>query len=146
MSRPASGEPRVRGLLESSLYVENLARAREFYTGVMGLRVLREDERFCGLDVAGRTVLLLFVKRGTLQPVHMPGGMIPPHDGEGRLHLAFGIGREELPGWEDRLRKAGVAIESRAEWPGGGASLYFRDFDGHLVELATPGLWPLPSP
>ena len=27
------------------------------------------------------------------------------------------------------------------KWPRGGESLYFRDPDGHLVELATPGLW-----
>jgi catechol 2,3-dioxygenase-like lactoylglutathione lyase family enzyme len=26
-------------------------------------------------------------------------------------------------------------------WPRGGESIYFRDPDGHLVELATPGLW-----
>ena len=135
----------LRGLLESSLYVEDLARARAFYTEVLGLRVLREDERFCGLEVAGRSVLLLFVKRGTLEPVRMPGGTIPPHDGEGHLHLAFAIGRDELDEWERRLRDAGVEIESRAEWDAGGASLYFRDPDGHLVELATPGLWSFTS-
>ena len=131
------------GLLESSLYVEDLGRARDFYVGVLGLRVLREDERFCGLDVAGSTVLLLFVKGGTLEPVHMPGGTIPPHDGEGRLHLAFAVGRAELDRWERRLEEAGVLIESRADWPQGGSSVYFRDPDGHLVELATPGLWPI---
>jgi catechol 2,3-dioxygenase-like lactoylglutathione lyase family enzyme len=132
---------KLRGLLESSLYVDDLPRARDFYTRVCGLQVLQEDDRFCGLDVGGRTVLLLFVKRGTLEPVKMPGGTIPPHDGDGRLHLAFAVSKEDLPGWEERLRAAGVQIESRADWPLGGSSLYFRDPDGHLVELATPGLW-----
>lgn len=135
--------PALRGLLESSLYVGDLGRSRDFYTRVLGLRLLREDERFCGLEVAGRSVLLLFLKRGTLEPVRMPGGTIPPHDGEGRLHLAFAVGADELEWWERRLREAGVEIESRTEWPAGGTSIYFRDPDGHLVELATPGLWPI---
>ena len=26
-------------------------------------------------------------------------------------------------------------------WERGGQSIYFRDPDGHLVELATPGIW-----
>jgi catechol 2,3-dioxygenase-like lactoylglutathione lyase family enzyme len=34
-----------------------------------------------------------------------------------------------------------VSIEGEMKWPRGGTSLYFRDPDGHLVELATPGLW-----
>ena len=33
------------------------------------------------------------------------------------------------------------AIEGRTVWSRGGHSIYFRDPDGHLVELATPGLW-----
>ena len=32
-------------------------------------------------------------------------------------------------------------MESEVTWPQGGRSLYFRDPDGLLVELATPGLW-----
>ncbi|MBB4053673.1 catechol 2,3-dioxygenase-like lactoylglutathione lyase family enzyme [Devosia subaequoris] len=26
-------------------------------------------------------------------------------------------------------------------WDRGGKSLYFRDSDGHLIELGTPGIW-----
>jgi catechol 2,3-dioxygenase-like lactoylglutathione lyase family enzyme len=39
------------------------------------------------------------------------------------------------------LREQGVAIEGRTDWSRGGHSIYFRDPDGHLLELATPGLW-----
>ena len=35
----------------------------------------------------------------------------------------------------------GVAIEGRNDWSRGGRSIYFRDPDRHLLELATPGLW-----
>jgi len=46
-----------------------------------------------------------------------------------------------LADWEARLAEAGVAIESRVKWRRG-ESIYFRDPDGHVLELATPGLWP----
>ena len=71
----------------------------------------------------------------------MPGGTIPPHDGHGPLHIAFAIEAGELPAWEARLDERGVAIEGRTDWSRGGHSIYFRDPDGHLLELATPGLW-----
>jgi catechol 2,3-dioxygenase-like lactoylglutathione lyase family enzyme len=141
MSAPESREPGVRGVLETALYVENLQRSRDFYSTLFGLPVMVADERFCAFDVAGRDVLLLFRTGGTSAPVATPGGMIPPHDGAGRLHLAFAVDADQLGAWETRLRERGVEIESRVDWKRGGRSVYFRDPDGHLLELVTPGVW-----
>jgi catechol 2,3-dioxygenase-like lactoylglutathione lyase family enzyme len=138
---PLSRRPELRGILETALYVEDLERSRAFYAALFGLPVMVGDDRFCAFDVAGRDVLLLFRKGGTPAPVRTPGGVIPPHDGEGRLHLAFAVDREDLDAWQALLRERGVEIESRVEWRAGGTSVYFRDPDGHLLELATPGVW-----
>ena len=35
----------------------------------------------------------------------------------------------------------GIALEEKRNWELGGCSLYFRDPDRHLLELATPGVW-----
>ena len=34
-----------------------------------------------------------------------------------------------------------IAIEEKKKWERGGQSLYYRDPDRHLIELATPGTW-----
>jgi catechol 2,3-dioxygenase-like lactoylglutathione lyase family enzyme len=72
----------------------------------------------------------------------LPGGVIPPHDSHGQSHLAFAIAAADLDAWRRRLAEQGIPVESTVTWPLGGTSLYFRDPDGHLVELATPGIWP----
>jgi catechol 2,3-dioxygenase-like lactoylglutathione lyase family enzyme len=140
MSMPAP-PPRLDGILETVLYVEDLERAAAFYGTVLGLPVLHADSRMRAFDVAGRGTLLLFPRGGTLEPVATPGGTIPPHDGRGPLHVAFAIGAGALGPWRAHLALCGVALESTVAWPRGGTSLYFRDPDGHLLELATPGLW-----
>jgi catechol 2,3-dioxygenase-like lactoylglutathione lyase family enzyme len=132
--------PELRGVLETSLYVSELERSRSFYTRLFGFRVLLQDERLCALDVCSRQVLLLFQNDSTA-PLVTPGGTIPSHGGNGSLHIAFAIGRDELDPWERRLQQDEIPIESRVQWSRGGKSIYFRDPDGHLLELATPGLW-----
>jgi catechol 2,3-dioxygenase-like lactoylglutathione lyase family enzyme len=87
-------------------------------------------------------VLLLFARGGSATPSETPQGTIPAHDGRGTLHLAFAIPKGELDAWDAHLAAEGVDVESRITWPRGGTSLYFRDPDGHSVEVATPGLWP----
>jgi catechol 2,3-dioxygenase-like lactoylglutathione lyase family enzyme len=128
-------------VLETSLYADDLERAARFYEDVLELKPLTADGRFKAYDVGGVSVLLVFQRGATLQTVRMPGGTIPPHDGHGPLHIAFTVDADALAEWEARLARHGVAIEGRTKWTRGGESIYFRDPDGHLLELATPGLW-----
>lgn len=133
--------PAVGRVLETSLYVDDLNRSMHFYERVFGFEKLMSDDRFCALNVSSSQVLLLFRKHGTTQPITIPGGIIPPHDGEGTTHFAFTIAAGDEAGWVAHLDAHQVAIESRVGWPRGGFSLYFRDPDGHLLELVTPGCW-----
>jgi catechol 2,3-dioxygenase-like lactoylglutathione lyase family enzyme len=133
--------PALTGILESALYVADLDRSARFYGELLDGRTLLADERMRAIDVAGRQVLLLFLAGASDRENPVPGGTIPPHDGRGRLHVAFAVPAASLPAWEARLADAGIAVESRVSPPQGGASLYFRDPDGHLVELATPEIW-----
>jgi catechol 2,3-dioxygenase-like lactoylglutathione lyase family enzyme len=133
--------PALSGVLETALYVADVRRARDFYQRLFAGRVLLEDHRLCALSVAERQVLLLFREGASRQPSAVPGGTIPPHDGHGPLHVAFAIPAETLERWEARLERLGIAVESRVRAPRGGTSVYFRDPDDNLIELATPGLW-----
>lgn len=133
--------PRLDGIVESILYTDDLPRAIAFYRDVLGLEAMTGDAaRFQAFRVGGQ-VLLLFKRGATLTPTAVPGGIIPPHDGTGPHHIGFAIAAADYDAWLARLRAAGVVIESETRWERGGRSLYFRDPDGHAVELVTPGIW-----
>jgi catechol 2,3-dioxygenase-like lactoylglutathione lyase family enzyme len=134
--------PAIQRVVETALYVDDLPRATAFYRDVLGLRVLEEGARLVSIDAGGATLLLLFQRGATLGGVDFPGGRIPPHDGGGPVHMAFGIGVEDVAAWERQLAAHGVEVESRVQWSRGGRSLYFRDPDQHSIELVTPGTWP----
>jgi catechol 2,3-dioxygenase-like lactoylglutathione lyase family enzyme len=127
--------PKIEGILESALYVSDVARSVRFYQETLGFSVISEfGERGCAMHAGANQVLLLF-KKGASRAISLP------HDGEGELHLALAIQTAELANWESWLQTRGVAVEEKRMWEAGGWSLYFRDPDRHLIELATPGTW-----
>ena len=136
MTQLGSTPPAVNGVLETSLYVASAARSAEFYRRVFGFEPLdpdlplNDDTRLCPMRAGDRSVLLLFKK-----------GATPDTDATGAIHIAFGIARSDLGRWEDWLKQHGIAIEMRKTWQYGGEALYFRDPDGHLLEVVTPGVW-----
>ena len=127
---------------ETCLDVSDLARASQFYQNLFGFDVVDSDGRFCVLGVPGHQFLILFERRASTEPISTPDGKIPTHGTTGTSHVGFAITQHEIPQWEEKLRRHGIAIESKVKWPLGGQSIYFRDPDGHLLELLTPGVWP----
>jgi catechol 2,3-dioxygenase-like lactoylglutathione lyase family enzyme len=132
---------RLGGILETALSVADVKRAAEFYRRLFGFGTLVESERLIALDVAGRNVLLLFPRGVTAEPFAVPGGVIPPHGASGQAHFAFSIASEDVEPWQRHLESEGVPVESVVSWPGGAKSIYFRDPDGNLAELISPGFW-----
>jgi catechol-2,3-dioxygenase len=138
MADAVSIPPDVNGIVESSLYVESVARSVQFYKRIFGFEPIDTDEkegvtdqtRLCALRAGDRSVLLLFKK-----------GATEDTDATGAIHVAFGIARSGLTAWEQWLANQGIAIEFRKTWKYGGEALYFRDPDGHLLEVVTPGVW-----
>lgn len=141
MSATPRQGPAPTRILETALYVEDPVVSRRFYESVLGLQAISGGDRLVAMDAGGGTVLLLFRRGSTTDGASFPGGWIPPHDGSGGSHFAFAVPDGSLAMWRDRLSDAGIEVESEVRWPRGGTSLYFRDPDGHSVELATPGVW-----
>src|SRR5215472_7355004 len=97
--------PSTEGLLESSLYVADLARSVAFYEKIFGFHVISDfGARGCAMQAGNRQVLLLFTKG-------LSRDMTTPHDGEGELHLAFAIAAAQLSGWEKWLAANGIEVE-----------------------------------
>lgn len=138
MSDATTSRPQVNGILETSLYVDRPTRSVEFYRRVFGFEPMDNDPkeditdetRLCAMRAGDRSVLLLF-KKGATADTHAMGA----------IHIAFGISLSDLPAWEAWLSHQGITIEQRKTWKYGGEALYFRDPDGHLLEVVTPGVW-----
>jgi len=128
-----------QAVLETSLYVHDLQRAKEFYERVLGLTKIDEFPagRGAAMQVGSDpSLLLLFSAEVTRR-----GGTFPAHGTSGEGHVAFRVHPGEIPAWRERLQYHGVAIEKELSFPGNPPSIYFRDPDGNSLELAVPSIW-----
>ena len=135
---------RPSAILESALYVTDLAAAEAFYADVLGLEVLGKVE---GRHVFFRCddgVRLLFNADATKVPPAPDARLkVPPHGTVGDGHLCFTASADEIAQWREHLAAKKIAIESEFEWPQGGRSIYIRDPSGNSIEFAEPRIWGL---
>jgi catechol 2,3-dioxygenase-like lactoylglutathione lyase family enzyme len=137
--------PAVSGVFETSLYVADLPRSCAFYQELFGFELIGAPvgaaDRLAALRVGDRQVLLLFRQGASAGPATADGQRVLPHDARGQIHVAFAVAAADIGAWERRLLARGLTIERTIDWRPGVRSLYVRDPDRHLVELATPGVW-----
>jgi catechol 2,3-dioxygenase-like lactoylglutathione lyase family enzyme len=130
---------RLLGLHHVTAICADLGRTTAFYRDLLGLTLVREavndddpDARhFWFGDATGAP--------GTLVSFMEYPSMEQGTAGTGSTHhFAFAVGSaEELDAWRDYLRSRGVqATDVFAR--GGLRSVYVRDPDGHVVEIAAP--------
>ena len=137
----------LNGVVETALFVEDLPRACGFYEQVLGLRRVKISDTGCVFRVADQRYLLIISRKAAHTPNKTASGdLLPPcalpqQDGQGPGHIAFGIPKDEVDSWRQRLAKYNVDLLSEISWETGARSLYFRDPDGHMIELATAGIW-----
>ncbi|MFB9949901.1 VOC family protein [Rhizobium puerariae] len=133
----------IEGILETSLYADDLDAAEAFYGGVLGLqKILRAGDRHVFFR-CGPGILLIFNPEETVKPPPAGSLLVPPHGATGAGHACFRVSGEAIDRIAEKLNKAGIAIESDFRWPNGARSIYFRDPAGNSLECAEPRLWNL---
>lgn len=129
----------LTSIMETCLYVDDLASAEDFYHQVLGLACQQRDPARHIFFQCGEQMLLLFMPDASSSEK----SDVPPHGSHGPGHVAFRIELPELANWQEQLAKHGVPIEQTVQWPHGGTSIYFRDPAGNSLELVTGEVWKL---
>jgi catechol-2,3-dioxygenase len=103
------------------LHVNDVERSKMFYTEILGMTVYREDEGQVFLR-AGQQGLALFKNPGDA----------PLTAGQDLNHLAFNVAAGTYETLKAELEQRGVPVGGR---PGQDRCIYFRDSDGHRLQL-----------
>lgn len=116
---------KIKGLNHITFAVSSLEKSTQFYTQVLGAQLLLAGTKTVYMDLAGIWLAL------NLEPGR-------PRAPETYTHLAFTVDEADLKEFQQKLDEAGVELRAdRPRHPAEGQSLYFRDPDGHLLELHT---------
>lgn len=132
---------RAGPVLETVLYADDLAAAREFYGTALGLALEMEMRGRFAFFRCGEQMLLLFNPAFTEKQDAEDSP--PRHGAHGPGHVCFRATRAELGQWQGHLAQHGIAVERLIDWPAGGRSLYVRDPAGNSVEFAEGAIWGL---
>ena len=135
---------KIKKVIETCIYSSDLGSMKNFYAGILGLPVIQEEQDKLIFLKAGKSMLLIFDPLRTKAnndslPTH--GTLTPPSS----IHFAMEIEEQEYHASKQLLTDNNIAIEKEVNWNSDAKSIYFRDPAGNLVELITPGGWPVES-
>ena len=117
----------IKGISHITFSVSNLAASIAFYQQVLEAELLFRDEKTAYLDRAGLWLALNVQEDIARKEIR-----------QSYTHIAFTIDAADIAKMDQRLQDLGVALlPDRAREAGEGLSLYFRDPDGHLLEVHT---------
>lgn len=129
--------PGPLNILETCLYVDDLARAETFYRDILGFPLVGRKPGRHLFFRAGRGMLLLFLPTASGETT----SEVPEHGAEGPGHIAFETPWEMLDRWAAHLHQNGVPVERVVQWSDTVRSIYFRDPAGNSLELTSGELW-----
>ncbi|MGH7100946.1 MAG: ring-cleaving dioxygenase [Acetobacteraceae bacterium] len=137
---PVPAEHQVRGLGPITISVPRLDRTERVLTGIMNMRKVRE---YAYPEAAGATVhVFVMGDGGPAAELHVavePNAPVTVQGAGGVHHVAFRTpDREHLEAWTARLNDAGLSNSGEVERYYF-RSLYFREPNGILFEIATDG-------
>jgi catechol 2,3-dioxygenase-like lactoylglutathione lyase family enzyme len=112
---------KANGVDHVVLHVDDVERSKKFYTEILGMTVYREDDGQVFLH-AGQQGVALFRKPGDT----------PLVAGRDLNHLALNVAAGSYETLKAELEQHGVAVSGR---PGEDRCIYFRDPDGHRLQL-----------
>jgi catechol 2,3-dioxygenase-like lactoylglutathione lyase family enzyme len=98
-------------VLESALYVDDLAKAEAFYGGVLGLDCVGKVEGRHVFFRCGAGIVLLFNAAATRVAAPNAKLPVPVHGASGQGHLCFRASSHEMDQWIKRLTSHGIAID-----------------------------------
>ena len=104
--------PKIAGMLETGICVDNLALSSRFHKDVLGLQTVLEIDRLHAFGLAPGEVLLLFDRELSQHDANSPIGLVPGHRTDGRAHFCFRITQDQYEPWKAHLAGQGVAITS----------------------------------
>jgi catechol-2,3-dioxygenase len=136
--------PKLGQIVETILYTSDATKLSEWYIQILDLSPFIQSPTLAGFSLPNNTILLIFDRASTTEDKHSLSGTIPKHGSSTELgqHISFACsGPDELRQWEEHLGEKGVEIIGKMNWEKGGKSIYFKDWEGHVIEIMTRGVW-----
>jgi len=84
----------------------------------------------------GTSVLLFFNPRNSKTKISPPG-----HYATGKQHIAFEIPYRSYDVYKKKILDRGISIIDEVSWGKKFKSFYFKDPNGHILEIVPKGMW-----